>query len=146
MARFYPSTPGISRVQHDSTNFVLRSKESVKESILYTMLPSALQNHLPRLPSIRRLVGLLGFAASRQPSETDPRPSSGARTPEEQYRSTMVLSGSGTAMAEDTASYIIESASEDDTSRPSTSERRRAVGMELTESSSGIAWKFANQG
>ncbi|TVY88887.1 hypothetical protein LAWI1_G003793 [Lachnellula willkommii] len=49
-------------------------------------------------------------------------------------------------MGEREEEYVVESVSDEDTSRPSTGEGRQLAGMELTELSSGIDWKFANQG
>jgi hypothetical protein len=63
--------------------------------------------------------------------------------PEAGFTSAMVLSGERN---EEVAEYIVESASDEDASRPSTGEGRQPGEMELTESSSGIGWKFANQG
>jgi len=49
-------------------------------------------------------------------------------------------------MGEREEDYAVESVSDDDSSRPSTGEGRQPAGMELTELSSGVTWKFANQG
>jgi hypothetical protein len=89
---------------------------------------------------------MYGLATRRR--SADSRPASGARTPE--YTSAMVLSGSKTLVGEeDIAGYFVESlstSSDEDTPQTSTVNERRASGMELTESRSGIGWKFANQG
>jgi hypothetical protein len=58
----------------------------------------------------------------------------------------MVLSGSAVVREEDHMEYVVESASDEDASRPGTGESRQVGGMELMESTSGIGWKFANQG
>jgi hypothetical protein len=59
----------------------------------------------------------------------------------------MVLSGSAVAGEEEQMEYVVESAfSDEDASRPGTGEFRQAGGVDLTELTSGIGWKFANQG
>lgn len=126
-----------------SADFSPRAKEA---SMLYSMLPSAVKSRLPRLPSLRRSVSVYGMAARRK--APDSRPASGSRTPE--YASAMVLSGAGMLNSEeDIAGYFVEnlsSSSEEDVPQTSTSKGRQPLGMELTESRSGIGWKFANQG
>jgi len=61
--------------------------------------------------------------------------------------SAMVLSESAVVAEEEQIEYVVESASSDeDASRPGTGESRSAGRVELTELTSGIGWKFANQG
>lgn len=126
-----------------SADFAPRTKEA---SMLYSMLPSAVQSRLPRLPSLRRSASMYGLATRRK--SADSRPTSGTRTRE--YASAMVLSGGGTLTSEeDIAGYFVESlstSSDEDIPQTSTGKGRRTSGMELTESRSGIVWKFANQG
>lgn len=126
-----------------SADFAPRTKEA---SMLYSMLPSAVQSRLPSLPSLRRSVSMYGLATRRK--SADSRPASGARTPE--YASAMVLSGAGAlSTEEDIAGYLVESlsiSSDEDVPQKSTSKGSQPLGMELTESRSGIGWKFANQG
>jgi len=126
-----------------SADFAPRTKEA---SMLYSMLPSAVQSRLPRLPSLRRSVSMYRLATRRK--SADSKPTSGTRTPE--YASAMVLSGGGTLNGEeDIAGYFVESlsiSSDEDIPQTSTGKGRRTSGMELTESRSGIVWKFANQG
>lgn len=66
------------------------------------------------------------------------------------YTSAMVLRGSAVGRDDEPMDYVVESASSDeDASRPGTGESGRAGVMgltELTELTSGIGWKFANQG
>jgi len=89
---------------------------------------------------------MYGLATRRK--SADSRPPSGAQTPE--YTSAMVLSGAGTlASEEDIAGYLVESlstSSDEDVPQTSTGKGRQTSRMELTESRSGIGWKFANQG
>jgi hypothetical protein len=126
-----------------SADFTPRTKES---SMLYSMLPTAVQSRLPRLPSLRRSVSMYGLATRHK--SADSRPTSGARTPD--YASAVVLSGSGAlSTEEDIAGYFVESlstSSDEDAPQTSISKGRQPSGMELTESRSGIGWKFANQG
>jgi hypothetical protein len=89
---------------------------------------------------------MYGVATRRKSG--DSRYSSGSRTPEADYKNAMVLSArSGAVMGkEEMAGYMIESLSvSSDEDLPGTN-KRRGQGMELTESKSGIRWKFANQG
>lgn len=62
----------------------------------------------------------------------------------------MVLSGAGMLNSEeDIAGYFVENlstSSEEDVPQTSSSKGTQPSGMELTESRSGIGWKFANQG
>lgn len=83
---------------------------------------------------------MYGLAGRRRSIDLDSRPSSGSGTPEAGYTSAIVL------MGEREEEYVVESVSDEDTSRPSTGEGRQLAGMELTEINSGINWKFANQG
>ena len=135
--------PATLRNRPLSADFAPGAKEP---SMLYSMLPSAVQSRLPRLPSLRRSVSMYGLATRRKSAVS--RPASGARTPE--YASAMVLSSAGALNTEDDiAGYFVESisnSSDDDVPQTSTSKGRQPSGMELTESRSGIGWKFANQG
>ena len=139
MAHARPQAPTISRIRPLSADFAPRPKESM----LYSMLPSVIQCRLPRLPSIRRSVSMYGSVARRKSTASDSRPNSGMRISDAGFTSAIVLSG---AREEEVAEYIVESASDEDASRPGTGEGRQPGEMELTESSSGIGWKFANQG
>lgn len=89
---------------------------------------------------------MYGMATRRK--APDSSPASGSRTPE--YASAMVLSGAGMLNSEeDIAGYFVENistSSEEDVPQTSSSKGRQPSGMELTESRSGIGWKFANQG
>ncbi|PMD47641.1 hypothetical protein L207DRAFT_576408 [Hyaloscypha variabilis F] len=135
--------PATLRSRPLSADFATRTKEA---SMLYSLLPSAVKSRLPRLPSLRRSVSMYGLATRRK--SADSRPPSGAQTPE--YTSAMVLSGAGTlASEEDIAGYLVESlstSSDEDVPQTSTGKGRQTSRMELTESRSGIGWKFANQG
>jgi hypothetical protein len=135
------SLPAAIRNRPLTADFAPRPKQA---SMLYSILPSAVQSRLPRLLSLRRSVSMYGLATRRKSAHS--RPASGAQTPE--YTSAMVLSGAGALNSDDDiAGYLVESlstSSEEDV--PQTSKGKRPPGMELTESSSGIGWKFANPG
>ncbi|KAG4413647.1 hypothetical protein IFR04_013225 [Cadophora malorum] len=131
------------------SDFLPRTKEP---SMLYSLLPSAVQSRLPRLPSIRRSVSMYGMSRKRKPAALRPSSgsstssaSSGIRTPERGYTSAMVLSDTRTMMADDgLVDYFVEHVSSDEeTVMP---RKGRTQNMELTENKSGIGWKYANQG
>lgn len=115
-----------------------------KESVLFSVLPSVAQNRLPRLLSIRRSLSTYGLVGRRKSQIGTPKSDSGAYTPEAGYTSTMVLSSSPATGDDSSTEYSVEGAlSYEDSPRQVTGEYRR---MELTESATGIEWKFANQG
>ncbi|KAH6699839.1 hypothetical protein BKA61DRAFT_661754 [Leptodontidium sp. MPI-SDFR-AT-0119] len=87
--------------------------------MLYSMLP-AMQSRLPRLPSHSRSVSMYGLGSKRKGAATRP----GARTWDGGYTSAMVMS------------------SDDFSQAPATRTRQT---LELSESKSGIGWKFAHQ-
>ena len=77
--------------------------------------------------------------ATRRKDNVLSRPGSGSRTPD----MAMVLSG---ARIMEEMGYEIDSLSSDDDLTNMASAGKRKPMMELTESRSGIGWKFANQG
>ena len=114
--------------------------EPAKNSMLYTMLPSAVQNRLPRLPSLRKSVSMYGIAASRKSCEDA---ASRPTTPPSGYASAMVLSASHTMDTQDAEmSEFYGSQQADERSMSS----RPQQSVEMSETQSGIEWKFANQG
>ncbi|KUJ17176.1 uncharacterized protein LY89DRAFT_685106 [Mollisia scopiformis] len=139
-----------SSIRPLSADFLPRPKEA---SMLFSILPSAVQFRLPRLPSIRRSVSMYGLASRRKSAGSRPSTgsstSSGTRTPDVGYTSAMVLSEGRTMMAdEDIAGYYVESVStsDDEGLQSKAGKERQPQRMELTEGASGIGWKFANQG
>jgi hypothetical protein len=88
---------------------------------------------------------MYGLATRRK--NTDSRPasstSSGSSTPKAGYTNAMVLSSSRN-VDEEVTGYFVESVSEDEDLSQIPNKGRQT--MELTESRSGIGWKFANQG
>ncbi|KAF4630970.1 hypothetical protein G7Y89_g7166 [Cudoniella acicularis] len=119
-------------------------------SMLYSMLPSAVQSRLPRLPSLRRLVSMYGLATCRRSAHS--RTTSGSRTPDSGYASAMVLSRSANFGSDDDISgYFGDSVSSDEDASQNgtgTPQNGAVYAMQLTEvdSGTGISWKFANQG
>lgn len=114
--------------------------------MFFSLLPSAVKSRLPRMPSIRRSVSMYGMASIRRKCN-----SSGSTTPETEggYTSAMVLSGGSRALVstneDEMAEYYIEGiSSEDDQSQAPTPKTRQS--MDISESKSGISWKYANQG
>ena len=116
-------------------------------SMLYSILPAAVQSRLPRLPSIRRSASMYGLPSHRDLS-TISTPGSGSRTPEYEYKTAIVL----VDQEERSNGFVIESASvsseEDDNfvSRLDAKLGKRTERLEAYEVKSGIEWKFANQG
>lgn len=129
-----------------SADFLTYPKEA---SMLYSILPSAVQSRIPRLPSLRRSVSIYGlskFADSRASSIGSS--TSGTRTPDGAYTSAMVLSDRQAMAEEDMAGYYAESVgtSEDEALQTKASRERQPQRVDMTENASGIGWKFANQG
>ncbi|KAG0649211.1 hypothetical protein D0Z07_4532, partial [Hyphodiscus hymeniophilus] len=116
-------------------DFAPRAKPS---SMLFSMLPSAVQSRLPRLSSLRKSVSMYGLATVRR-GHGSRGPWSGSRTPD----MAMVLSG---ARPTEELGYEIDSLSSDDELTKLDDAGMRRPMVELTESTSGIGWKFANQG
>lgn len=122
------------------------ASNDVEVSLLYSMLPSAVQSRLPRLPSFRRSISM--YPDGKRRKSTDSRPStgtsSGSSTPGG-YTSAMVMSDLKGFDDDDRLLYHIEGSSEVD-SGSNTPEDRRGVRLELMDVQSGIGWKFASQG
>lgn len=115
-------------------------------SLLYTMLPTIVQSRLPRLPSIRGSVNIYGLMGGRK-SESSLY---GADTPGSiSSSSTMTLVGAQTSVSSDgesTESYYQEESLFSDEEIPLSLRSRPLQTVAITESKSGIVWKFANQG
>lgn len=121
-----------SRTRPVSADFEPRAKDS----LLYSILPSAVQVRLPRLLSLRRSPSMYGLTTPQKSTESIPSSasSSGISTPRPGYMNAMVLSS-----AVDDAGSSGNSVSSDE-------EEEAMNKKELIESHSGISWKFANQG
>jgi len=110
-----------------------------RKSSLFSVLPSAVQNRLPRLPSIRRSVSMYGVASKgkRKGGATII-----SRTPPVEYASAVVLSGSREVSADRVKDEYLGDSND---GRPSSS-GFVSQSVEPSESKTGIVWKFANQG
>lgn len=108
-------------------------------SMLYSLLPTAVQSRLPELPSLRRSASMYGLTTRRKSFAS--APPSGARTPEARFGNAMVLSG---RTEED--SYFADGSSEEDLNIHVQSRNTKAGHLMLDEQKSGIGWKYANQG
>ncbi|KAG9236811.1 hypothetical protein BJ875DRAFT_419440 [Amylocarpus encephaloides] len=125
----------------------IRTPTHSEASMLFSILPTAVQARIPKLPSLRRSVSIYGLAAMRKFPESGMN--SGSRIPDLGYTSTMVLSrAGGVSQEEEISSYFGGSDSLEDggfqIGSPLATESKR--GMEVGESSTGISWKYANQG
>ncbi|KAF7881494.1 hypothetical protein EAF00_011863 [Botryotinia globosa] len=122
--------------------FTQTSKEA---SMLYSMLPNIVQSRLPRIPSIRKTVDIYGFVSGRKSEST----LSGASTPGSlSSSSTMTLVNERRSVSSDgeTDSYFIDDSHSSDEDFPQPLKNGQLQTIGLSETKSGIAWKFANQG
>ncbi|TGO47008.1 hypothetical protein BCON_0297g00030 [Botryotinia convoluta] len=121
------------------------TQNSKEASMLYSMLPNIVQSHLPRIPSIRKSVDIYGFVSGRKSEST----LSGASTPGSlSSSSTMTLVNERSSISSDgeTDSYFLydSHSSDEDFPQPLKNGQLQTIG--LSETMSGIGWKFANQG
>ncbi|KAI9642161.1 hypothetical protein NHQ30_008963 [Ciborinia camelliae] len=122
------------------------TQNSKEVSMLYSMLPSIVQSRLPRIPSIRSSVNIYGLVSGRKSESTI----SGASSPESIWSSsTMTLTGGQTSTSSDgeiTDSYFPEESlfSDEDTALAPRNKQLQLT--KLSETKSGIGWKFASQG
>jgi hypothetical protein len=122
-----PSRPRLSDGFAGFTNFVpAQTPANRPPSMLYSLLPSAVQNRLHRLPSVRTSVSTYGLRWRARPRSMSPAEESGALvlTDLEEVRD---------CSSEDSEQGQGFGPSEGKTAEPS-------------ETRSGIAWKFACQG
>lgn len=111
----------------------LSAQGDKQSSMLYSMLPSAVQNRLPRIPSLRRSVSLYGIAGRRKSSSaTGSSSSTRPVTPEEAAAYGAVV------LRERTEEVGLFEGREDPF-------RQRGIG-DVLEEKSGIGWKHAGQG
>ncbi|TGO32155.1 hypothetical protein BHYA_0346g00110 [Botrytis hyacinthi] len=131
----------MQRQQYPLT-FTQNSKEA---SMLYSMLPNIVQSRLPRIPSIRKTVDIYGFVSGRKCEST----LSGASTPGSlSSLSTMTLVNERSSISSDgeTDSYFIDDSHSSDEDFPQPLKNGQLQTIGLSETKSGIGWKFANQG
>jgi hypothetical protein len=105
-----------------------------ESSMLMNMLPSMVQSRMPRLPSLRRSVSMVGLKARRGFGS---RPS----TPPDDSQALVLTS----EWASQSTMDLVDDSSGDDC-EPSRLRTRQARPVEITEQQSGISWKFASQG
>ncbi|KAA8570561.1 hypothetical protein EYC84_002823 [Monilinia fructicola] len=127
--------------------FMMQDQQGSKEaSVLYSMLPMIVQSRLPRIPSIRSSVNIYGLVGGRK-SESH---TSGATTPQSLCSSSaLTLTGAHTVLSSDgesTESFFPEESLFSDEETSLVSRHRQLQTMGISESKSGIGWKFANQG
>ncbi|TGO84314.1 hypothetical protein BPOR_0520g00020 [Botrytis porri] len=118
---------------------------SKEASIFYSMLPNIVQSRLPRIPSIRKSVDIYGFVSGRK-SESS---LSGASTPGSlSSSSTITLVNERSSISSDGEpdSYFLDDSHSSDEDFPQPLKHGQLQKIGLSETKSGIGWKFANQG
>ncbi|OCL03031.1 hypothetical protein AOQ84DRAFT_442991 [Glonium stellatum] len=117
--------------------------EQVPTSMLYALLPSIIQNRIPRLPSIRRSVNDFRDRLNHARSLSTSAQESGLETPPPTY-----MSRQGSVTPNRWSTVMTDTEESDDTSaygRPISSGSTLPVST-TSEAESGINWKYANQG
>ncbi|KAL3421202.1 hypothetical protein PVAG01_07647 [Phlyctema vagabunda] len=116
-------------------------------STILSLLPAAVKSRLPRMPSIRQSVSTYGI--TRHSNVSVSAPTSGTSTPGAPYASAMVLTRRSRALTttdgQDIREYYADGmSSEDEAALPK--QRRKAQPAEISETKSGVNWKYASQG
>lgn len=144
MAAYEPTQPSNLEVGYLNTGH--ERKRVTPPSIMYTILPAIVQNHIPTLPSLRVLSGFHGRAI--QVKSPNPRSDlSTPKTPPPQYTSRPTSSGSSvTTCRSSVPSDTDELELRDDLSERQESSRSLPPPFSLSETETGINWKYANQG
>jgi hypothetical protein len=125
----------------DSIRELLSPKET---SMLFSILPTAVQTRIPKLPSLSGSVRSYGLA---RPNYLKSKQGSGVSTPELGYISAIDLSHQGKTEDSITSSFGGSVSSDDDCLQVAlSSTATKQAQMEPGGSRAGIAWKFANQG
>ncbi|CAG8961951.1 hypothetical protein HYFRA_00013731 [Hymenoscyphus fraxineus] len=124
-----------SHIRAQSADIV---QSNMSTSMLFSMLPSALQARIPRLSSLRRSVSSIALSQS----SVSPTPTTGFHTPEMGYATAMVLGRSNDLGGE----YGSGIDSDDEGLQMTTVVASSSEEIELHENSTGISWKYANQG
>lgn len=143
--------------QEPSTDFSHSTESESKEarpSMFYNVLPTAVQSRLPRLPSIRRSISSIGEIGGRtmhtkSRSIIDTDSDSGPGTPPPTYTSRRT-SRQGSEFRGSRASIISTDTEEmdfrDGMSERPVSSMSTPPPFTVSESMTGITWKYANQG
>jgi hypothetical protein len=117
--------------------------EQAPTSTLYTMLPSIIQNRIPKLPSIRRSVSDFRGRSNHARTISTSAQNSGSETLPPTYTSRQ---GSVTSNGWSTAVTDAEESNDASTyGRPISSSSTLPV-FNSSETESSINWKYANQG
>jgi hypothetical protein len=117
--------------------------EQALTSTLYTMLPSIIQNRIPKLPSIRRSVSDFRSRPNHTRTINMSAQNSRSKTPPPTYTSRQ---GSVTPNGWSTIMTDAEESNDASTyDRPISSSSTLPV-FNSSETESGINWKYANQG
>jgi hypothetical protein len=99
------------------------------------ILPSMVQNRIPRLPSLRKSVSMVGVKARRGIRS---RPG----TPPDDSKA-LVLSSN---RVEESTGDIVEDMSSGEEYEGDSLHREQRRTLDITENKSGIGWKYAGQG
>ncbi|EPE30937.1 hypothetical protein GLAREA_03904 [Glarea lozoyensis ATCC 20868] len=127
-----------------SADCIREVQYSSHTSMLFSMLPVAVQARIPKLPYLGRSARDYGLS---RPSSPDSKASSGSDTPELGYTSAIVLSHLGEVKNGNQSYFGGSVCSDDGDLRISASHMPPPlVHVEPGDSRTGIAWKFANQG
>lgn len=129
----------------DSSFAVRIAEGSFRPSILYSLLPAAVSNRIPTIPSLRRSIGETKSCASHSKSSSltellQPE------TPPPGYSSTPP---SGTVTPQGLSAALNEAEldfADDISERPSSSRSSHPPIYDRQETSSGIRWKYASLG
>ncbi|CAG8976022.1 hypothetical protein HYALB_00007549 [Hymenoscyphus albidus] len=124
-----------SHIRAQSADIV---QSNMSTSMLFSMLPSALQARIPRLSSLRRSVSSIALSQSL----VSPTPTTGFHTPDMGYTTAMVLGRSNDLGGE----YGSSIDSDDEGLQMTTVAASSSEEIQLHENSTGISWKYANQG
>ncbi|KAF2704619.1 hypothetical protein K504DRAFT_472363 [Pleomassaria siparia CBS 279.74] len=123
-----------------------------RPSMLYNVLPTVVQSHLPKLPSIRRSInelrgGRIPHMKSLSTSSSTDTDISAPETPPPTYRFRRG-SGSDTQSRDSMVSTDTEEIGfrDDISERPVSSSMYNPPPFAVSETVTGISWKYANQG
>lgn len=148
--RIFSNQPAMDQEASHQTGRALSADfpKTTKSSMLYSILPTAVQSRLPRIPSLRRSVSMYGLPTRRISGlSSRSRSNSGSTTPDTEYQENMVL---GLCTQEEHSSSLVLGNGgiirEDVSARNVALQMHNGQGIQLGEEKSGVGWKFANQG
>jgi hypothetical protein len=146
--RIFSNQPAMDQEASHQTRRALSADfpKFTKSSMLYSMLPTAVQFRLPRIPSLRRSGSMYGLP-TRRILGLRSRSNSGSTTPDTEYQENMAL---GLFTQEEQSSSLVlgngGTIREDVSARNVALQMHNGQGVELGEEKSGVGWKFAHQG